>query len=73
MKIVKITRGYVRQVFDTAIREYVAQEFIEESVKYETEDGTKCESVIDYYPYIMGQPKSKPCPHRLGPHCDFCE
>lgn len=57
MKIVKVTHGFVTQIFDTAIRQFTEQNFIAgDVVEYETLSGEPAEPFIDYYPFDMVQP-----------------
>lgn len=57
MKIVKVTHGFVTQVFDTAVRQFTEQNFTAgDTVEYETLTGEPAEPFIDYYPFHMVQP-----------------
>ena len=57
MLVNKITVGFVIQIFDTELKQFVLQEFVAGDVAYEDMKGEVVDDVDGYLPFNMVQPE----------------
>jgi hypothetical protein len=68
MKIVKVTHGFVTQVFDATTGQFTEQNFTAGDIdEYETLSGQPAEPFDDYLPFDMVQPT----PNELLQQCKY--